>query len=908
LGRLVPEASENAEALPLSTAVARLADALASATSADEIYEAALDGVCSAAPVDRAAILFFDEAGMMRFRAWRGLSDKYREAVDGHSPWKAGEPSPVPIVVPDVEADSSLAGYLPALARENIRALAFVPLVSRGKTVGKFMLYWSRPSLPSGAAVEAAQTIGAFVVLAVERAKQNASSVDNENRMHAALQNEADARGRLGRLATGSQRLQRSLEPQVVLSEVLALAQHAVKADAYAIWRRQDDLWRVAASSGLDESFTATELPATDSLPLDRPIVAEDVAAAPALDHRRDAYANAGIQSLLTIPLQIRGRPDGTISFYFRQKHRPSELELSVAEALGQLAAAAISNAELFAEQQTLKDRALRAAERAEFLAHISARLTSLDHERNLTAIANLVVPEFADWCVVDLLESGQLRRLAVAHADAAKVEAARELERRYPPRRDTPGGFWHVIHTGESALFAHIDDAALERSARDADHLMLLRSVGLRSAMLLPLKRDDVFGVLTLVRTSSERPFDRDDLEFGEEVARRASYAIENARLYRQAQDASRAKDDFLAALSHELRTPLNAILGWASILRARPEGEIGRGLDVIYRNAVVQTQLVDDLLDASRIVTGRMSIEVKDVPLRPILEAAIETVLPQAVEKAIEVDSTLPDPRVLIRGDGARMQQVFWNVLSNAVKFTPRGGRIAVRTEISESEIAVHLQDTGAGIRPEALPYIFDRFKQADASATTRRYRGLGLGLTLSRQLTEMHGGHIAATSPGPGLGSIFTVALPLVERVPASAPKIMVKPADNVLEGLRILVVDDDPDSLEMLLSLLRAQHAIVTGAASAVEALEFVEKERPHVVVSDIAMPDRDGYWLMEQLRRLATEGGPNVPGIALTAFANQTMRERALATGFVAHLSKPFDPDQLVSTLRSAVNA
>jgi len=281
---------------------------------------------------------------------------------------------------------------------------------------------------------------------------------------------------------------------------------------------------------------------------------------------------------------------------------------------------------------------------------------------------------------------------------------------------------------------------------------------------------------------------------------------------------------------------------------------------------------------------------------------------VLPQAVEKAIVVDSTLPDRRVLIRGDAARMQQVFWNVLSNAVKFTPRGGQISVMTDITESEISVHIEDTGAGIRPESLPYIFDRFKQADAAATTRRYRGLGLGLTLSRQLTEMHGGRIAASSPGPGLGSIFTVALPLVERVPVTAPRSIVKHADNVLEGFRILVVDDDPDSLEMLLSLLRSQHATVTGAASAVEALEAVEKERPHIVVSDIAMPDRDGYWLMEQLRRLATEGGPNVPGIALTAFANQTMRERALATGFVAHLSKPFDPDQLVSTLRSAVSA
>jgi signal transduction histidine kinase/CheY-like chemotaxis protein len=432
---------------------------------------------------------------------------------------------------------------------------------------------------------------------------------------------------------------------------------------------------------------------------------------------------------------------------------------------------------------------------------------------------------------------------------------------------------------------------------------MQMLQAVGLRSAMLVPLGRgDDVFGVLGFVIAGSDRQYDHSDLEFAQELARRASYAIENARLYRQAQDANRAKDEFLAALSHELRTPLNAILGWASILRARPDGGMERGLDVIYRNAKVQTQLVEDLLDASRIVSGRMSIDLRDTPLRPILEAAIESIVPQAAEKEIEFITSLPTPDLMIRGDSARLQQVFWNVLSNAVKFTPRTGRVTVAADTSASEVNVHVTDTGAGIRPETLPFIFDRFRQADAT-TTRRFRGLGLGLTLSRQLTEMHGGRIAAISPGPSLGATFTVALPLVDRTAARPARLTTHAAPIALTGLRILAVDDDPDSLDVLTSMLRLHQAVVFGATSAIEALDVLRKERPDVVISDIAMPEHDGYWLMHQIRRAIDEGAPAVRCVALTAFANAAARERALAAGFSAHLSKPFDPDELVGVIR-----
>jgi signal transduction histidine kinase/CheY-like chemotaxis protein len=897
------------ESAPLSATVTRLSDALASAAPAHDIFEAALEGARAAAAVDRAAVLLFDDHGVMRFRAWRGLSDEYRRAVEGHTPWKPGEPAPAPVVVPDVTTDAALIGFQPLFARENIKALAFIPVVARQRTIGKFMLYWNTRHRLNDATLDTVMTIAAFLGLAVERAQNDAEIRQHEERLNAALRQEAEARERLARLAEGSQRLQISLDPPVVLDEILALAQKAVTADGYAVWRRHAEVWRIAASAGLDAAFTSIELLPDDRFSFSIPFVAEDVQAASLLDARRQAFAAAGVRSLVAVPLLVRGRPDGMVVFYFSQVHRPSDLELRIVQAFSQLAASALSSAELFAEQQTLRQRAVKSAERAEFLADVSARITSLDYEQNLATIANQVVPRFADWCVVDLLEGGTVRRLAAVHTDATKLDDARELERRYPPRRDTPGGYWHVIRTGEPALFAQITDEFQEKIARDADHLALLRSVGLRSVMLVPLKRGhDVFGILVFVLTGDDRVYDHEDLEFAQELSRRASYAIENARLYRQAQEANRAKDEFLAALSHELRTPLNAILGWASILRARPDGEVERGLEVIYRNATVQAQLVEDLLDASRIVSGRMSIELRDAPLRPILQAAIETVLPSAAEKAIELTAHLPYPDVLIRGDSARLQQVFWNVLNNAVKFTARGGHIDVRAVLTPSEISIDITDTGAGIRADALRFIFDRFKQADAATTTRRFRGLGLGLTLSRQLIEMHGGRITAASPGPGLGSTFVVVLPLVERSAVTGGQSTRITTHNALEGLLILAVDDDPDSLEMLTSLLRSQKATVVGAASAVEALELLQKETPNVVVSDIAMPDHDGYWLMEQVRRLADEGGPAVPCIALTAFANPAARERALSSGFAAHLSKPFDPDQLVHTLRNAVAA
>jgi signal transduction histidine kinase/DNA-binding response OmpR family regulator len=422
------------------------------------------------------------------------------------------------------------------------------------------------------------------------------------------------------------------------------------------------------------------------------------------------------------------------------------------------------------------------------------------------------------------------------------------------------------------------------------------------------------------------------------EGIATQAAVAIDNARLVEalrkhgvererllaseraarsESDRASRLKDDFLATLSHELRTPLNAILGWAQLLRARPSDakQIGDGLDTIERNARAQAQIVDDLLEMSRIVSGKLRLEVQPVDLAAITESSIRTVRPAADAKSIRLQPIL-DPRAgPISGDPARLEQILWNLLSNAIKFTPKFGLVQVVLARVNSHIELTVSDTGIGIQPEFLPFLFDRFRQADAS-TTRQHRGIGLGLSIVKSLVEMHGGTVTANSGGTGQGSTFVVKLPMtivrVEVAPrdqwprAEAPHFESRAVEPVprLSGLRILVVDDEPDARELLKRILSDYEAHVEVAASANEALEAIASQPPDVLISDIGMPGVDGYELLRCVRRLAPEAGGSVPAIALTAFARSEDRQRALLTGYQSHIAKPVQTAELIAVIAS----
>jgi PAS domain S-box-containing protein len=404
-------------------------------------------------------------------------------------------------------------------------------------------------------------------------------------------------------------------------------------------------------------------------------------------------------------------------------------------------------------------------------------------------------------------------------------------------------------------------------------------------------------FGTATDIDDQKQLEQQRDRILQQEQAAREA------------AEKANRIKDEFLAVLSHELRSPLNPILGWSRLLQTSKldEAQTREALKVIERNAKLQAELIEDLLDVSRILQGKLSLKVAPVDLVATIQAAIETVRLAAEAKTIQIQTTLePDVR-RVAGDPNRLQQVVWNLLSNAVKFTPSEGRVDIRLEQFSAQAQITIADTGKGISPDFLPYVFDYFRQAEA-ATTRKFGGLGLGLAIVRQLVELHGGTIWADSPGEGQGATFVVRLPLMPMQPTNQPSDEPPEPTLDLNGINILVVDDDADAQAFMSFLLEQYGANVRTAASAEEALTVLTQANPDVLLSDIGMPNVDGYMLMQRVRTLTPEQGGRIPAIALTAYAGEIVYQRSIAAGFQEHLAKPVEPAVLIATIVSLIRS
>jgi PAS domain S-box-containing protein len=387
---------------------------------------------------------------------------------------------------------------------------------------------------------------------------------------------------------------------------------------------------------------------------------------------------------------------------------------------------------------------------------------------------------------------------------------------------------------------------------------------------------------------------------------------ATRQHELTENAERANRLKDEFLATLSHELRTPMTSIIGWAGMLGNSKLDPVAssRAIEVIRRNARMQVQMVDDLLDVSSIISGKLRLNVQPIDLGAIIIAAVDGLLPAAEAKGIRLQLRLDSPAGQVSGDPDRLQQVAWNLISNSIKFTPRGGRVIVSLNRVESHLELIVTDTGKGIKREFLPYVFDRFRQADAS-TTRASSGLGLGLAIVRQLIELHGGTARVDSEGEGLGSTFTVSLPLMavrstvtdtaaaQQSEFKSPEVQCPPE---LNGLRVLVVDDEVDTCEVLQAILEGCGAQVKTAFSAAAGLEAIEVQAFDVLICDIGMPDEDGYSLIAKVRALSREGGNNVPAAALTAYTSEEDRIRVLRSGFQIHVPKPVSPSELVAVV------
>ncbi len=458
--------------------------------------------------------------------------------------------------------------------------------------------------------------------------------------------------------------------------------------------------------------------------------------------------------------------------------------------------------------------------------------------------------------------------------------------------------------------MWSELPVIILSKPGRESHLLVeIMQRLGNVSVVERPVRMSTLLSLVRSTLRARQRQYElRDFLQEREQL-------LESERFARgEAERAGRIKDEFLATLSHELRTPLNAVLGWTRVLRKNqhvPE-EISNGLAVIERNARSQAQIIGDLLDMSSIISGKVRLDMQPLELDAIVESTIETVRPAAEAKAIRVVFVPATGISAMRGDAGRLQQVLWNLLANAVKFTPQGGSVTIALSHGDSQVAVEITDDGEGMDPLFLPQIFDRFRQADASSS-RRHGGLGLGLSIVRQLTELHGGNVSAYSAGPGKGSTFRLVFPVAasDITPLEASghwRTLEQPmepsqdkAPVELTGVKILVVDDEADSRALVERLLQDCGATVVTAGSAEEAILVLLREVPHVIVSDIGMPGTDGYTLMRQIRALH-DASAGVPAIALTAYVRSEDQARAARAGFQAHLSKPVDAEALQSTV------
>jgi PAS domain S-box-containing protein len=587
-----------------------------------------------------------------------------------------------------------------------------------------------------------------------------------------------------------------------------------------------------------------------------------------------------------------------------------------IARDIGERLRAEAERARLLTAEQAARAWAESAERRATVLSESSAALSvSLDSATTLRTVSRLVVPRFADWCLVDLVtRENTLERVAVSAAGPETEPLLSELQ-RYAPDWTSSQPSAEALRSRKTIVMPEVTDETLISTVRDERHLAIMRQLRPQSAIAVPMVvRQRVIGAITLVRTTPGRRYDTADVAMAEELARRAALAVDNATLYSeadqarvQAESANRAKDEFLAVVSHELRTPMNAVYGWARMLQM---GQIDstttpRALDAIVRNAHVQLQLIDDLLDVSRIISGKMRLDIRPVDIQRVLEAALDAVRPAVEAKGLKLQTLLDPSAGPINGDPDRLQQVVWNLLMNAVKFTPRDGRIQVTLQRVNSHIEIVVSDTGAGIRSELIPVIFDRFKQGE-SGSTRNQGGLGIGLALVRHLVELHGGSVTAESEGEGKGATFRVKLPLVaalvrsteDRAHPTARQPVPAYHGPSLRGLRVLVVDDDPDALDLIATILRKAEAEPMLCSSPPEALAAVRSWKPHVLVSDIEMPGEDGYSLIRKVRELAGSEGGQIPAVALTAYGRPEDRVRSLSAGYSMHVAKPVDPVEL----------
>ena len=613
--------------------------------------------------------------------------------------------------------------------------------------------------------------------------------------------------------------------------------------------------------------------------------------------------AALGARSAVFLPLLARGKVLGVLTLG-QVEHRYAPGDVIFLQEFARRAALALDNAALYEAEQRERRAAEEAADRARRLQIVTAALSS--------AVTPAQVADAVLGQGVDALEAivGVMTRLTEdGHTleivgSRGLAEGVGEAWLRIP--LDAPLPLAEAARTGEPVWINQTAEYLARYPASDATTISPL---GNEAIAALPLRVEGrILGALAFrfapprIPTSAERAFITT-------LAYQCSIALERARLYDAERRANRLKDEFLGIVSHELRTPLNAILGWARMLQNGmvKDGGQARAIATIERNATLQAQLVEDLMDASRIITDKLGLQLRRVNLARVVEAAVDSVNPASTAKGVTV-RPLIDPSVgAIQGDEGRLQQIVWNLLTNAIKFSPRGAEVHLVLESRAGAAVIKVRDHGEGIAPAFLPHVFERFCQGDAT-TTRRHGGLGLGLSIVRHLVEAHGGKVSATSDGLGCGSEFTVEIPLLPPGEMAGESLEKDAAVAAVElsGVRILLVEDELDSREILRQMLTLTGAFVEAVGSVAEAMIAFDQARPDVLLSDIGMPIEDGYSLIRRIRALIPERGGKVPAAAITAYATAEDRERALAAGFQLHLSKPIDPERLSAAIAALI--
>lgn len=691
----------------------RLMDQLAVAQSVERVYYAALGALAESLDVHRAAVLLYDEDGIMRFVASEGISERYRAAVEGHSPWPREADVWDPVLVPDAMRDPGFALFRDAFAREEIGALAFIPLSFGDELLGKFMLYYDEPHEFEERELAVARAIASHIAYALEHRRIEAeleSRLQDEQRVHARLR-ESESRLRLALEAGNMGTWEWSIDDDRVIWSNELQALHGIRPGAF------------------EGTFEAAM---RDLHPEDRERALEEIREA--VEGNPGDYAT---EYRIILPsgekrwVEVRGR------VVVDDAGRPARM----------LGICGDVTRRKWHERAQL------------FMTQASALLqSSLEAEETLRNITHLAVPRIADWCALYLVDDhGQIQQVEVAHYKPELAEFAREWQRRWPAQRE--GAIGAVIASGEPLLRTRVTDADIEASARDPEHLAMMRKLDLHSVMVVPLKtRERTLGAISLVSSGSHREYHDEDLVLALELASRAALAIENSWLYQQSRHAVKARDEVLAVVSHDLRNPISTILTACAIHDLPvPDEKKARARATIERAARQMENLIEDLLDVSRIEAGRLVLERQPVELRSLAADAIALFAPIAEDKAVRLHCEFgADCRVL--GDRERLMQVMSNLLGNAVKFVRGGGDVWISGRIDGGFAVVEVRDNGVGIPSEQLPHLFDRFWQG----SNRERDGAGLGLAIAKGIVDAHGGRIEVSST-LGEGTTFAVWLP-------------------------------------------------------------------------------------------------------------------------------------------------